>query len=96
VITALVAAAVIIFGVYRIILSRRSDEDDDKARRRGGMYAMPRRTHMLLGVVYCLLGLWLLAEMFGWGPLKLTREAEDKTVPAAPAGGVPIETSPDP
>lgn len=61
----LVGGMVIVFGVYRLRLAFRSDTEDEAARRRGGLYAFPRRTHLLFGVLYLLMGAWLLAGVFG-------------------------------
>src|SRR3979409_578274 len=63
-----VAALVCIFGAYRIRLAFGSDEEDQRARARKGLYAMGRRTHFLIGVVYLLLGGALIATSFGWNP----------------------------
>ncbi|MGE0868396.1 MAG: hypothetical protein AB7P03_07540 [Kofleriaceae bacterium] len=63
-----VAGLVVIFGAYRIRLAFRSDEDDQRARSRKGLYAMGRRTHFLIGLVYLLLGGALIATSFGWRP----------------------------
>jgi len=63
-----VAALVIIFGVYRIRMSFRSDEEDERAREKKGLYALRRRTHLLVGIVYLLLGGALTATSFGWNP----------------------------
>lgn len=63
-----VAILVILFGAHRIRLSLRSDEEEARARERRGLYAMGRRTHRLIGVVYLLLGAALIATTFGWSP----------------------------
>jgi hypothetical protein len=63
-----IAALVIIFGVYRMRIAFRSDEEDARAKTRKGLYAMGRRTHFLIGVVYLLLGGALVATSFGWNP----------------------------
>ena len=63
-----VAALVIVFGVHRIRLSFRSEEEEARARQRKGLYAMGRRTHRLIGIVYLLLGAALVATSFGWSP----------------------------
>ncbi|MGN6103599.1 MAG: hypothetical protein ACTHU0_00600 [Kofleriaceae bacterium] len=63
-----VAALVIIFGAHRILLSFRSEEAEQRARQRKGLYAMGRRTHRLIGIVYLLLGGALVATSFGWNP----------------------------
>jgi hypothetical protein len=64
-----VAVIVIIFGLYRMRIAFRTDEQDARARARKGLYAMGRRTHFLIGVVYLLLGGALVATSFGWNPL---------------------------
>ena len=63
-----VAFLVCAFGAYRVRLAFRSDEADERARARKGLYAMGRRTHLLIGVVYLLLGAALVATTFGWSP----------------------------
>ena len=63
-----VAILVLAFGAYRIRLAFRSDEDDQRARAKKGLYAMGRRTHFLIGLVYVLLGGALIATSFGWNP----------------------------
>lgn len=91
-----IAALVIIFGVYRIILSRRSDEEQERAVKRKGLYGMARRTHLLIGIVYLLLGSGLVAASFGWNPFgnffgpKTEEPAKDK----APAKGIPVDKLP--
>lgn len=63
-----VAILVILFGAHRIRLSFRPEEEEHRARQRKGLYAMSRRTHRLIGVVYLLLGAALVAASFGWNP----------------------------
>jgi hypothetical protein len=63
-----VALLVCLFGAYRIRLAFRSDAEDERARQRKGLYAMGRRTHFLVGVIYLLLGGALVATSFGWNP----------------------------
>jgi hypothetical protein len=63
-----VAILVIVFGVHRIRLSFRSEDEESRARQRKGLYALGRRTHRLIGVVYLLLGGALAATTFGWNP----------------------------
>ena len=62
---AVIGVVVIVFGIWRIKLSRRSLEEDQAAQRRGGLYGVNRRTHLLIGCLYILLGLYLLIESFG-------------------------------
>ena len=63
-----VAILVLVFGAYRIRLAFRSDEEDQRARAKKGLYAMGRRTHFLIGLIYVLLGGALIATSFGWNP----------------------------
>ncbi|HSR97182.1 MAG TPA: hypothetical protein VLM79_09040 [Kofleriaceae bacterium] len=63
-----VALLVCLFGAYRIRLALRSDAEDERARQRKGLYAMGRRTHLLVGLIYLLLGGALVATSFGWNP----------------------------
>jgi hypothetical protein len=65
----LVAAWVIIFGLYRIKLAMDPRQDQKRAEGKKGLFALPRRTHALLGVLYLLLGTALVATSFGWNPL---------------------------
>jgi hypothetical protein len=67
--TIAVAVVVIVFGVFRIRLAFRSPVQEEQARRRGGLYGMPRRTQALIGIVYLMLGVALIATSFGWSPL---------------------------
>ncbi len=68
-----VGALVILFGVYRIRLSVRSDEEDKVARARGGLYGVGRRTHLLFGIVYILMGVILILTAFGINVLRFGR-----------------------
>lgn len=64
-----VALLVCAFGLYRIWLAVRAVEPDaDEPRPRRGIYAMAKRTHALIGIVYLLLGGALIATSFGWNP----------------------------
>lgn len=77
------AILVIVFGVHRIRLSFRSDALEERARQRKGLYAMSRRTHRLIGIVYVLLGASLIAAMFGWNPVgSLLGPGTDATTPS--------------
>jgi len=82
------AAMVILWGAYRIRMGMRSDEADAKAREKRGLVALPRRTHVLIGIVYLLLGAGLVAVTFGWNPLaSMTGGDEKSTAPAGDADG---------
>jgi hypothetical protein len=64
-----VAILVLAFGLYRIRLAFKSpDNQEARTKPRRGLYAMGKRTHLLIGVVYCLLGGALIATSFGWNP----------------------------
>jgi hypothetical protein len=64
-----IALAAFLFGAYRIRLGLRSDDADPQARSARGLHAMGRRTHVLMGIVYLLLGGLLIAMSFGWNPV---------------------------
>ena len=66
--TIAIAAVVIIFGAYRIYLATRSSDAEREERKRSGLYSMSKRTHLLVGIVYLLLGGGLIATTFGWNP----------------------------
>ncbi len=92
-----VAALVIIFGIYRIRIGFRSDEEDARARARKGLYAMGRRTHILIGIVYLLLGGALVATSFGWNPFGnfFAGDTETPSKDKAPTkDGIPIDGLP--
>lgn len=93
-----VAALVIIFGVYRIHLAiTRTPDQDAKAKARGGLYGMSKRTHVLIGIVYLLLGAGLTATAFGWNPFGSSigpdteKPAQDK---APTKRGIPLDQLP--
>lgn len=65
----LVAAWVIVFGVYRLKLALDKRTDERRAEGKKGMFVLKRSTQALLGVVYLLLGGALVATSFGWNPL---------------------------
>jgi len=67
----LVAAWVIAFGVFRIVVAlrpRRSAGEGPNFMRRG-LYARAPRSHGLFGIVYLILGAFLIATGFGWAPV---------------------------
>jgi hypothetical protein len=57
-----------IFGIYRLRLAMRDASDGPKK----GLYAMGKRTHLLIGIVYLLLSAALVATSFGWNPFGST------------------------
>jgi len=91
-----VAAIVVIFGLYRISMGFRSDEEDARAKARKGLYAMGRRTHFLIGIVYLLLGGGLVATSFGWNPFggAFGPDTVEPTKDTAPTKLIPIDQLP--
>ena len=81
-----VAVLVCAFGLYRMRIAFRSDEEDERARARKGLYAMGRRTHFLIGVIYLLLGGALAATSFGWNPFGSLFAPSAPTTPSPPGG----------
>jgi hypothetical protein len=83
----LVAAWVIAFGVFRIIIALRGRPKSGEGPNfmRKGMYARTPRSHILFGVVYLILGAFLIATGFGWAPASdmLTGCAGKQDSPAA-------------
>jgi hypothetical protein len=61
----LVGVVVTLFGLFRMRLAMRSKEDEERARRQGGMFAYPRRTHVLFGIVYIAMGVMLILGAMG-------------------------------
>jgi hypothetical protein len=88
---------VAIWGAYRIRIGFRSDAEDERARSRKGLFALARRTHVLVGLVYVLLGAALIATSFGWNPFG-NMFGPDTATPgkgAEPTStGVPIDVVP--
>jgi len=60
-----IAAVVTAFGVYRIYLAITVDSARNNGR---GLYRLGRRTHVLFGILYLLLGAFVLASGFGFRP----------------------------
>jgi hypothetical protein len=60
-----VGVAVTLFGLFRMRLALRSADDEARARKQGGMFAYPRRTHVLFGVVYVAMGVLLILGAMG-------------------------------
>lgn len=59
-----IAILVIAFGTYRIRLAFRSDDDQPKR----GLYAIGKRAHLFIGLIYIALGGSLIATGLGWRP----------------------------
>jgi len=92
--TLVVAALVIFFGLYRLRIAARSAEEDRRATARKGLWALPRRTHALIGVIYLILGGALVATSFGWNPFAgvFGGAPAPDAPPTVPADGVQVET----
>jgi hypothetical protein len=65
----LFGALVLVWGAYRIKLGTRSKAAEERALERRGLFGMPRRTHILVGLVYLLLGGGMIAIGLGWTPI---------------------------
>jgi hypothetical protein len=92
--TLVVVFWVLLWGSYRIYLGFRSKAEDVRARARGGLFGMSKRTHILWGIIYLLLGAGLLAGVFGWTPLAGLFGNKTQEPPAAQSptsGGVLID-----
>ena len=65
----LIAAWVIAFGILRLRIATRKEEEEASNRpnyRRGGYYARSKRSHMLFGSAYLILGAYCIAMGFGY------------------------------
>ncbi|HTR56355.1 MAG TPA: hypothetical protein VMJ10_37030 [Kofleriaceae bacterium] len=97
-----VAAIVLTFGSYRIYLALRKRETNEDAAAKGGMmgggfYRMSPRAHMMVGVIYLLLGAALVATSFGVNPIgglfgPSTETPPKDQAPVKGSGGIPIDT----
>ncbi len=86
------AVLIAVWGVYRIRLGLRSEEAERRATAKKGLFALPRRTHLLIGVVYVLLGIGLGAIGLGWRPFSFSFGGDESSQPAPPAppGAIPV------
>lgn len=90
-----VAAFVVLFGAYRIKLAVTwSPDQEEAARKRGGPYAMGKRFHLFIGIVYIAMGGALTAMAFGWQPLGEIVGPNTETPQAPAKPGVPIDQLP--
>lgn len=60
-----IGSMVILFGAFRLSLVFRSSTDEQVARERGGIFGYGRRTNLLFGLVYVLMGVLLLLGLVG-------------------------------
>lgn len=93
------AIILVVWGALRIRMGLRKPAPDAQPGRvmGGGFARMSPRTHLLLGVVYILFGVALLATSFGWNPLgnsygpDTEKPAKDK---APTKSGIPVDQLP--
>lgn len=64
--TFLVAGMVIFFGLYRMWIALRTPPPAPNELPRKGLYGLPRRRHLLYGIVYLILGGMLIAGALGY------------------------------
>jgi hypothetical protein len=84
-----------LFGVYRLYLGTRKTGDGDAPRR--GFYAMGKRTHLFIGVLYLVLAGMLVAMSLGWTPFGNSVGPSTKTPAKSEAptkSGIPIDQLP--
>lgn len=94
-----VAILVLVFGVFRIRLALKKPAADEGGAKLmgGGFYKMSSRTHMLIGVVYILLGGALIATTFGWNPIggAFGPDTQTPSKDKAPTkSGIPVDQLP--
>jgi len=86
------------FGLYRMRIAFRNKEQDARAREKKGLYSLPRRTHFLFGILYLILGGFLVATGLGIvkSPFRHSTTTEQKAPASAPtspaSGAVEVET----
>ncbi len=96
-----IAAIVMIFGGYRLWLATRAPAaPPEGATHRRGLYGMSRKAHLVIGLLYVLLGGALIATSLGFNPFA-GAIGPDTTTPSkseAPAGSktIPIDQLPKP
>ncbi|MBA3397019.1 MAG: hypothetical protein H0T89_30595 [Deltaproteobacteria bacterium] len=88
--TLAIAVLVLGFGSYRLWLAF-GKRADDKPRK--GLYALGKRTHLLIGIIYLLLGGALVATTFGWNPFGALfgPDTIEPTKDTAPSRTIPID-----
>jgi hypothetical protein len=90
----LVAAAVILFGIYRLWLAFGGPSDEERAEARRGLLAMPRRQHGAIGIIFLLVAGALIATAFGWNPFQKKAPQPTAPVEKPPAKGSAIPVTP--
>lgn len=79
-----IAGAVIIFGFFRLYLAFAGPSDEERTSARRGLYAMSRRQHGLVGVLFLLVAGALVATAFGWNPVGRKVAPAPTPTPAGP------------
>jgi hypothetical protein len=95
--TLAVAAIVAGFGLYRLYLAFRKPGELTQTPKRG-FYAMGKRAHLMIGILYVLLGIGLFATSFGWNPFGglIGPSTEQPKAGEEPTKGqLPIDQLPD-
>ncbi len=82
----IVAAAVILFGIYRLWLAFGGPSDEERAEQRRGLMAMPRRQHGAIGIIFLLVAGALIATAFGWNPFRKEQPASTAPVDGKSGG----------
>ncbi len=90
----IVAAWVIIFGVFRIYLAVQGRKPADPGVRKRGLAAQSSRRNTLFGGLYLLLGSVLIAMGFGYTLPSLGQSCANDADTAEPAEGRSIDVSP--
>ncbi len=93
----LVAAWVIVFGIFRIYVAIQRGKPEDPERpnfRRKGLYAQSPKRHIVFGVLYVALGGVLIAMGLGYNIPMLGQGCSGNANQAEPATGRSIEISP--
>jgi hypothetical protein len=95
----LIAAWVILFGIHRLrIATKKEDPDSERPNyRKGGYYGRSKRSNMLFGIAYLILGAFCVAMGFGYhiDILGSCRgdESKNSTAPTSDQG-VPVGVTP--
>ena len=61
----LVGALVIFFGIFRIALALRTVKEQERTQTVGGLFGYKRRTSLLIGIIYIILGILLVLPAVG-------------------------------
>jgi hypothetical protein len=87
----IIAAAVILFAIYRLWLAFGGPSDEERAEARRGLLAMPRRQHGAIGIIFLLVACALVATAFGWNPFRAEQPASTAPVEGTKKGSaIPV------